>query len=47
MKRQLKMKDLIVENAIKQALSIKEINHELNKKLGLPTFNFVNPLFTS
>jgi len=41
------MKDLIVENAIKQALSIKEINHELNKKLGLPTFNFVNPLFTS
>ena len=29
-----------------QALSIKEINHELNKFFNLPTFNFNNKLFT-
>jgi len=30
-----------------QALSIKEINHELNKVFGLETFKFTNTLFTS
>lgn len=30
-----------------QALSLQEINHELNKKAGLETFSFKNPLITN
>jgi len=45
--KSLDMSPYYNNTAYVQALSIKEINHELNKKLGLPTFNFINPLFTS
>ena len=45
--KSLDMSPYYNNTAYVQALSIKEINHELNKKLGLPTFNFTNPLFTS